>query len=156
MLLTIEFTHSAVCSQHFVSGLLQSAFCTNRLLWHQYSLFLVTVIRKTHTIYHKILVCELIRHFRIFVLFRVNSLLSFCKNVEITYNVSSNPPTPQKITLACIACLCFFHDFNFPERLKLSGKILTFRNDSFWSVIQQYLQMFSLRLNVILSKFYGQ
>ena len=32
----------------------------------------------------------------IFVLFRVNTLLSFCKNVDITYNVSSNPPTPQK------------------------------------------------------------
>ena len=39
--------------------------------------------------------------------FRVNTLLSFCKNVDITYNVSSNPPTLQKITLACIACLCF-------------------------------------------------
>ena len=24
-----------------------------------------------------------------------------------TYNVSSNPPTLQKITLACVACLCF-------------------------------------------------
>ena len=50
-------THSAVCSLyfvpslHFVSGL-QSAFCTNRYPWHQYSLFFVTVIRATHTIYH--------------------------------------------------------------------------------------------------------
>ena len=46
----------------------------------------------------------------IFVLFRVNTLLSFCKNVDFTYNVSSNPPTPQKTTLACIArlCFCFF------------------------------------------------
>ena len=43
----------------------------------------------------------------IFVIFRVNTLLSFCKNVDITYNVSSNPPTPQKTTLACIARLCF-------------------------------------------------
>ena len=65
-------THSAVCSLHFVSGLhsafcsLQSAFCTNRYPWHQYSLFLVTVIRTTHTIYHNIPVCELIRHCRSF------------------------------------------------------------------------------------------
>ena len=81
---------------------LQSAFCTKRYPWHQYSLFLVTVIRTTHTIYHKIPVCELIRHF---VLFRVNAILSFCKNVDINYNVSSNPPAPKKITLACIECL---------------------------------------------------
>ena len=40
--------------------------------------------------------------------FRVNTLLSFCKSVDITYNVSGNPPTPQKITHACIACLCFY------------------------------------------------
>ena len=31
---------------------LMSAFCTNRYPWHQYNLFLVTVIRTTHTIYH--------------------------------------------------------------------------------------------------------
>ena len=83
-------THSAVCSLHFVSGL-QPAFLTNRYSWHQYSLFLVTVIRTTHPISHKIPVCELIRHFRYF---RVKTLLSFCKKLEITYNVSSNPPTP--------------------------------------------------------------
>ena len=52
---------------------LQSAFCTNRYPWHQYSLFLVTVIRTTHPIYHKIPVCELIRHFRYF---RVNTSLT--------------------------------------------------------------------------------
>ena len=45
---------------------LLSAFCTNRYPWHQYSLFLVTVIRTTHAIYHKIPVCDLIRHFRSF------------------------------------------------------------------------------------------
>ena len=94
---------SAVYILYPVCSLL-SAFCTNRYPWHQYSLFLVTVIRTTHTIYHKIPVCELIRHFRYF---RVNTLLSFCKKLDITYNVSSNPPTPKKITLTCIACLCF-------------------------------------------------
>ena len=93
-------------SPHFVSGL-QFAVC---ILYSQVSvapiqfIFGYTYIRATHTIYHKIPVCELIRHFPFF---RVNTLLSFCKNVDITYNVSSNPPTPKKITLACIACLCF-------------------------------------------------
>ena len=42
-------THSAVCSLYFVSDLL-SAFCINRYLWHQYSLFLVTFIHTTHII----------------------------------------------------------------------------------------------------------
>ena len=37
----------------------------------------------------------------------INTLLSFCKNVDIIYKVSSNPPTPQTITLTCIACLYF-------------------------------------------------
>ena len=32
----------------------QSAFCTNSHPWHQYSLFSVTVIRTTHTVYHKV------------------------------------------------------------------------------------------------------
>ena len=93
---------SAVYILYPVCSLL-SAFCTNRYPWHQYSLFLVTVIRTTHTIYHKIPVCELIRHFRYF---RVNTL-SFCKNVDVTHNVSSNPPTSKKKILACIPCLCF-------------------------------------------------
>ena len=49
--------HSAVCSLHFVLSLhfvsgLHSAFCTNKYPWHQYSLFLITVIRTTHTIIH--------------------------------------------------------------------------------------------------------
>ena len=101
-------THSVVCSLHFVRSLhfvsgLQSALCTERYPWHQHSLFLVIVIRTTHTIYHKIPVCELIRHFRYF---RVNTL-SFCKNVDVTHNVSSNPPTSKKKILACIPCLCF-------------------------------------------------
>ena len=45
---------------------LHSAFCTNRHPWHQYSLFLVTVIRTTHSIYHKIPVYELLQHFSSF------------------------------------------------------------------------------------------
>ena len=78
--------------------------------------FLLTGIRGTNTIYFwsqlfaqhtqattRYLCVSL---FDIFVLFRVNTLLSFCKNADITYNVSSNPLTPQKISLACIACLC--------------------------------------------------
>ena len=32
--------------------------------------------------------------------------------MSTTYNVSSNPPTLQKITLACIACLCFEIDLS--------------------------------------------
>ena len=45
---------------------LLSALCTHRHPWHQCSLFLVTVIGTTHTIYHEIPVCELIRHIRSF------------------------------------------------------------------------------------------
>ena len=56
---------SAVYILYPVCSLL-SAFCTNRYPWHQYSLFLVTFIRTTHIIYHKIPVCEVIRHFRSF------------------------------------------------------------------------------------------
>ena len=119
-------THSAVCSLYFVSGLL-SAFCTNRYPWHQYSLFLVTVIRTTHIIYHKIPVCD------IFALFRVNTLLSFCKNIDFTYNASSNPPTPQKITLACIVCLCFYNSMglcgNFTQDKIAVMIIMYIRND---------------------------
>ena len=59
------------CTKHFDSSSsstesLQSVFRTNKYPWHQYSLFLVTAIQTTHTIYHKIPVCELIRHFRSF------------------------------------------------------------------------------------------
>ena len=64
------------------------------VLSHKYSLFLVTFIRKTHIISHKIPVSEVL--FDIFVLSHINILLSFCKNVDITHNVSSNPPTLQK------------------------------------------------------------
>ena len=62
--------------------------------------------------------CELIRHFRYF---RVKTLLSFCKKLDIPYNVSSNPPTPPppKITLACIACQCFV--FCHTGKLKVDG-----------------------------------
>ena len=63
---------------------------------------LVTVIRITHEIYHKIPV----REFDIFVLFRVNTLLFFCKNVVISYNVSSYPPTPKHIS--CIHSMAMF------------------------------------------------
>ena len=62
-------THSAVCSQHFVPSLhfvsgLQSACCTGTRGTNV--LVLVTVIRTTQSKYHKISVCELIRHFRSF------------------------------------------------------------------------------------------
>ena len=53
---------SAVYILYPVCSLL-SAFCTNRYPWHQYSLFLATFIRKTHIIYLKIPVSEVIRHF---------------------------------------------------------------------------------------------
>ena len=89
-ILCLVYILYSVCSLHFV------------LTGIRYSLFLVKVIRTTHAIYHKIPVSQ----FDIFVLFRVNTLLSFCKNLEITYNVSSNPLTPQKITRACMVCLC--------------------------------------------------
>ena len=84
---------------------LQSAFC------------ILTSIHGTNTVYFWLqLFAQLTKSttkylfvslFDIFVPFRVNTLLYFCENVDITYNVSSNPPTPQKITLGCIACLCF-------------------------------------------------
>ena len=48
------------------------------------------------------------------------------------------------------------HDFNFPVRHKHSATTLISRNYFLWSVIQQYLQMFTLGLKVTLSKFYGQ
>ena len=79
-ILCLVYILYSVCSLHFV------------LTGIRYSLFLVKVIRTTHAIYHKIPVSQ----FDIFVLFRVNTLLSFCKNLEITYNVSSNPLTPPK------------------------------------------------------------
>ena len=94
--------------------ILQSTFC----IWSAASslTFVLTGIRGTNTIYFwsqlfaqhtqsttRYLCVSL---FDIFVLFRVNTLLSFCKNADITYNVSSNPLTPQKKFLACIACLC--------------------------------------------------
>ena len=71
-----------LCSLHFVPSLhfvsgLQSAFCTNRYPWHQYNLFLV----------------------RIFTL--------FCKNVDITYNVFSNPLSPPKKN-SCIHSMPMF------------------------------------------------
>ena len=94
-----------VVSLHFVPTL-QSTICTKSVLCirsavrslhfvltgirGQYSLFLVTVIRTTHTIDNKLPVCEFI-----FVPFRVNTL-SFRKNVDITYNVAINPPTQKK------------------------------------------------------------
>ena len=115
-------THSAVyilyplCSLHFVPSLhfvsgLQSAVC---MLYQQVSVATIQFIfgygysHNTHNLPQN--TCVLVtRHFRSFPRY---ALLSFCKNVEITYNVSSNPPTPPpphppKITLACIACLCF-------------------------------------------------
>ena len=105
-------THSVVCSLHFVPSLhfvsgLQSALC---ILYWQVSVaptqFNVgySYSHNTHNLpCTKIPVCELIRRFRYF---RVNTF-SFCKNVDVTHNVSSNPPTSKKKILACIPCLCF-------------------------------------------------
>ena len=127
-------THSAVFSLHFVSGL-QSAFCTNRYPWHQYSLFLVTVIRTTHNLPQN--TCVWVNSIDTFVLFRVNTLLSFCKNVDITYNVSSNPPTRKKIIFASIACLCFFRG----PQMQIIAKCVTM---IFWTKLQKFaLLMFS-------------
>ena len=50
-----------------------------------------------------------IRHFRYF---RVNTLLSICKKLDITYNVSSNPPTAKKLLHAYHAYVCFSVWFN--------------------------------------------
>ena len=97
-------THSAVCILHFVPSLhfvsdlhfvLIGIHGTNTVyFWLQ--------LFAQHAIYHKKYLC--VSQFDIFVLFRVSALLSFFKNVDITYNVSSNPPTPKKKTLAGIAC----------------------------------------------------
>ena len=103
-------THSAVCFLHFVPSLhfvsdlhfvLIGIHGTNTVyFWLQ--------LFAQHIIYHKKYLC--VSQFDIFVLFRVNTLLSFCKNVDITYNVSSNPPTPKKKTLAGIACFFAFKE----------------------------------------------
>ena len=97
-------THSAVCILHFVPSLhfvsdlhfvLIGIHGTNTVyFWLQ--------LFAQHTIYHKKYL--FVSQFDIFVLFRVNTLLSFFKNVDVTYNVTSNPPTPKKKTLAGIAC----------------------------------------------------
>ena len=79
---------SAVYILYTVCSLL-SAFCTNRYPWQQYSLFLVTFIRKTHIIYHKIPVSPFVRMQTPLTMFQV-----------------IHPPY-KKVTLACIACLCF-------------------------------------------------
>ena len=106
-------THSAVCSQHFVLGLhfvsgLQSAFCTNRYPWHQYSLFLVTVIRTTHNLPQN--TCVWVNSIDTFVLFRVNTLLSFCKNESITsmtvpWNVKSRGISKVYLPATCISAV---------------------------------------------------
>ena len=100
-------THTTVCrlhfvlSLHFVSGL-QSAFCTNRYPWHQYSLLLVTVIRTTHAIYLCVWVNSTFSFFAALILFfpfvTMETSLTMFQVIH---------PLPKKITLACIACLCF-------------------------------------------------
>ena len=107
------YTNSAVCSLHFVPSLhfvssLQSAFCTKGYLWHQYSLFLVTVIPTTHIIYHKITVWvnSTFLFFSTLILF-----FPFLK-METSLIMFQSLHPPPKITLACIACLhfiCLFH-----------------------------------------------
>ena len=96
------FTHSAVCSLHFLPSLhyvsgLHSAVC---IFYQQVSVAAIQFIYTKSTTKY---LC--VSKFDIFVLFRVNTL-SFCKNVDITCNVSVNPPIRGKITLARIACLC--------------------------------------------------
>ena len=55
-----EGCHSAVSMLYLFC--IRSAFFTNRYLWHEYSSFLLQLFAP-HTVYHKIPVCELIRHF---------------------------------------------------------------------------------------------
>ena len=106
--LTDEETLS-ILSLHFVPSL-QSAVYILYLVYILYSVcslrFVLTglYIRGTntvyfwlqlfaqHIIYNKIPVWELIRHFLSFL--RWYSPLSFCKNVDINYSVSSNQHTP--------------------------------------------------------------
>ena len=83
---------------------LHSAFCTNRYPWHQYSLFLVTVIRTTHSIYHKIPVYELLQHFSSFPS-QYSFLLLKCGHHLQCFNYFTHPK--KKKTLASKACLCF-------------------------------------------------
>ena len=77
-------------------------------------------------------------HSAVYILYLVCSLLStFCNStfsffpaliiffpfvrMQTTYNVSSNPPTLQKITLACITCLCFeIGVYPWPDELTIS------------------------------------
>ena len=84
---------STFCIQSAVC--IRSAVCTNRYPWHQYSLFLVTIIRTKHTIYHKTHVW-------------VNSVFSFFFALILFFpfeqcrhhlKSSSNPPTPKKLHL---------------------------------------------------------
>ena len=67
-------TYSAVCS-------LLSAFGTGSALGIRgtNTVYFWLQLFARHTIYHKVPVCELTRHF---VLFGANTLLSFCKNVD--------------------------------------------------------------------------
>ena len=97
-------THSAVCCLHFVS-VLQSAFCTKRYPWHQYSLsWLQLFAQHTHNLRQNTYVW-------------INSTFSFFSALILffPFEIMKTPltmfqeihPTPQKITLACIVCLCF-------------------------------------------------
>ena len=97
---------------------LHSAFCTNRYPWHQYSLFLVTVIRTTHSIYHKIPVYELITS--TFYFFSELILFPFVKMwTSLTMFQLLHSPKKKKKTLASKACLCF--------GLWYSSKLVTLR-----------------------------
>ena len=95
----------------------QSAFFTHSVAYILYQVhilypvcslhFVLTGIRGTNTVYFWLQLFAqhaqsttkhlCVSWFDIFVLFHVNTPLSFCKNVDITYNVSSNPHPPKKL-----------------------------------------------------------
>ena len=124
-------THSAVCSLHFVPSLhfvsgLQSAVC---MLYQQVSVATIQFIfgysysHNTHNLPQN--TCVLVtRHFRSFPRY---ALLSFCKNADITYNVSSNllTPSPPKNNSCMHSMPVFLEDGAFVNR----------RVDEVWSEI---------------------
>ena len=96
----------------------QSAVCTQSAVYILYPLcslhFVLIGIRGTNAVYFWLQLFAQLTQYTTNTCVRVNSTFSvfptfsssfLCKNEDITYNVSSNPPTPQEITLASIAML---------------------------------------------------
>ena len=114
-------THSVVCnlhfvpSLHFVSGLhsafcspLQSAFCNQQVSVAPIQFVFVYIqLFAQHT--QSTTKYQCVSLFDIFVLFCVNNL-SFCQNVDITYNVSIHSPTQKENTCmhSLRACVSVF------------------------------------------------